>query len=176
MTKQQDNNQETAQTNDAIQIAQSLKLAILQIDTSMREAGNSVELLIESITSIASDLQRIQSQLEKTDSGATLQSECSLMDSHVQQSIIAFQFYDRLSQRFSHISQNLAEVISVISAPECEHPALWRNLQKRMRAVYSLEQEQTMYRALLDGLPAEDSDHNTGTMPQRAAASDTELF
>ena len=126
---------QASHAKDTRQLAQSLTLAVAQIDMSLEEAGNSVELLVESITSMAGHLRQMQVSLEHVDSSASVQAECTLAGEQVQQAIVAFQFYDRMSQRFSHIKENLAEILTVMSAPECEHSALWCNLQKRMRTV-----------------------------------------
>ena len=162
--------------NDAQETARLLKMAILQIDTSLKESDNSMEQLIESIAAIDHSVRRMQTHLENTQTDELLETECKLAATQIQQTIIAFQFYDLLSQRISHIRRNLDEIIAVISAQQDAHPALWRNLQQRMQAVYSPKQEQMMYKALLDSPFDENSDHSSETVSRKTVTGDIEIF
>lgn len=144
--------------DDARQVDRTLQLAILQIDMSLRESGRSVEDMIGAITSLSANIALIRRSLDCRGDNDTLHAACKNMEHDIRTSITAFQFYDRMSQRFTHIMENLREVCSVITAPDQDHAALWTRLQGRLREVYTLEQEQVMYRALLDGLPPDDTD------------------
>jgi len=101
--------------------------------------------------------------------------ECKQASTGMQQAITAFQFYDRLSQRFLHIQQNLRAVVEVMQAPDQQHPALWQDLHDKVRSLYSLKQEQSMYQALLRGLSAENVIKQPDATAQKSCG-DIELF
>ena len=166
----------TAPPDDAEQIIRALQLAIAQIDMSLRESGGSVEQVTGAITSLSSALHRIRSDLHKQMPGAASVTDCDEASEHIRQATMAFQFYDRMSQRLAHVMENLAEIATVVSAPDAEHARLWENLQRRMRQVYTLEQERAIQMALHDGLPIEEANRKADTGEVRAVTGDIELF
>ena len=175
MTTHDDSDTQNLCIDDAEQLDRALQLAILQIDMSLRESGQSVEAMNDAITSLAADLHRIRNLIDTASSKGKIQEICDQAEQHIHGSITAFQFYDRMSQRFTHIMENLREICSVIDTPIREHASQWKNLQERMRTVYSLEQEQIMYRALIDGIPFDDPDIPDSNS-SRQAAGEIELF
>lgn len=189
MAMQEDNNTQapvesgaTAHATDMRETARALELAMAQIEMSLRESGHAVETLIGAIIAMAGCIHRIEQQLNEShqnaDSAATRASmltECGLSKDSMQRAVSAFQFYDLLSQRFIHIRDNLSAVAEVMRAPDRQHPSMWRQLHEKMRSVYSLEQEQTMYQALLSGLSAEKVIREADTNKQ-SPSGDIELF
>jgi predicted phage tail protein len=152
----------TVHSTDMRETARALELAMAQIDMSLRDSDHAVEALIDSITAMAACVRRIEQRLDDScqhvDTAATRASvltECDQSKNSMQKAISAFQFYDLLSQRFMHIRDNLNAVAEVMRAPDRQHPSMWRQLNEKLQSVYSLEQEQTMYQALLSGLSAE---------------------
>jgi len=146
---------------DTQETVQSLELAIAQIGMSLQESEDSVGILISAITAMSHCVKNIEGEFtapDKPQSEITrpVHKECRKAETAMQQAITAFQFYDRLSQRFLHIQENLRAVANVIRAPGKQHHSLWQELHEKTGSLYSLEQEQRMYQALLDGLPAED--------------------
>lgn len=162
--------------DDNRQIERALQLAIVQIDMTLRESGQSVEQMIGAITSLSGVLHRIRSELHVHIPESASVSDCAEASEQIRQATMASQFYDRMSQRLSHVMENLAEIVNVVSAPDGEHAALWENLQKRMRQVYSLEQEQAIHTALQRGLPADKINSDKDAGRERATAGDIELF
>jgi len=172
----------TVHSRDMRETARALELAMAQIEMSLREADHAVETLIDAITAMAACAHSIDQQLDEanrhgdeTAMRTAIQTQCRLSNKSMQKAVSAFQFYDLLSQRFRHIHDNLSAVAEVMRAPDQQHASMWCQLQEKLRSVYSLEQEQTMYQALLSGLPA---DKITGeTAPNRPdSCGDIELF
>lgn len=171
-----------AHATDMRETAQALELAIAQIDMSLQESDQAIETMAGAITAMAGCVQRIEEKLTTAgNSTATstaedsIYKECTQAKDNMHQAVTAFQFYDRLVQRFLHIKQNLFAVVEVMQAPDQQHPALWRTLHDKVRSVYSLEQEQRMHQALLKGLSAE----NVIKQPEaiaRKTSGDIDLF
>jgi len=166
---------------DMRETAEALELAIAQIEMSLHESDPAIDELIAAITAMAGCVHRIEKKLDASSNSPgtretedTIYLECKQAKAGMQQAITAFQFYDRLSQRFVHIQQNLRAVAEVMRAPDQQHPALWQDLHDKVRSVYSLKQEQSMYQALLRGLSAE----NVIKQPDATEKScgDIELF
>jgi len=167
---------------DTQEITQSLELAIAQIDMALKEADTSVIELIGAMTSMTSQLNRIEAKTDKLRQfpeldGTILEIEknCKQAEFDMQQAVVAFQFYDRLSQRFLHVHENLAAVAEVIKAPDQQHAALWHNLHKKVRSVYSLEQEQRLYQNSLAGSSVGNTNKQANANMQ-STSDDIELF
>ncbi|MBT8127169.1 MAG: hypothetical protein HKP12_01710 [Gammaproteobacteria bacterium] len=163
---------------DMRELSSFLGLMIDQINLLLQESNGSVGDLIESITMMAASISKIEQQLpelnaatnnlrqyaadeEATDRADvlvvsdTIKTLCAQAETDMQKAVTAFQFYDRLSQRILHIQENLQAVSEVTRAQDKQHQALWQRLHDKMRSVYTLEQEQSLYYALLQRLSAE---------------------
>jgi len=159
---------------DARETARALKLAVAQISMSLKESSSSIESLIGSITGMAGCIRHIEQpgNVAATDT----KEQCTLAGEYMQQAVSAFQFYDRLTQRITHIKENLREIIKVVEAPGQQHASMWKSLQEKVLSVYSLEQEQRMYQALLHGISAENVITNSPEAAAQTKNNDIELF
>jgi hypothetical protein len=168
---------------DMRETAQTLELAIAQIGMSLHESDHAVETLIGAITTMSGCVRRIEEKLDAScDSpqSITLQGaiymECQHAKESMQQAVTAFRFYDLLSQRLLHIEENLKAVAGVMRAPDQQHSAMWQQLHDRLCSVYSLEQEQPMYQALLLGLSGENVIEPPYATTRKSCGDDIELF
>ena len=169
---------DSLRSNDSKEIVRALKLAIAQIELSIHDSDQAVLDLIGSIMSITGAVCQINTIVDEggilskdTQWPNNLKGKTAFIQNQIQQAVQAFQFYDRLSQRISHIEENLRAIADIMMKPDQQHPALWRDLEKKLSSIYSLEQEQTMYKALLHGISEaqvleqpllSDSDQKTG--------------
>src|SRR5487761_2157682 len=92
-----------------------MELAIGQIEAAMKDSNASVDVLTDSFTTMAGYLHMIISTLttlpEEGETGETKKTvleAANHVTGMVHNSIVAFQFYDKLSQRISHVSHSLA--------------------------------------------------------------------
>ena len=117
-----------------------MELAVGQIEGAMRDSDSSVEVLTDTFTImakhmgvIAEDASRLPEDGELGEIRRRMSGAASQVTGMVHQSIIAFQFYDRLVQRLSHVSHSLE----------------WLALQEKIRARYSMPEEVEMFEAVL---------------------------
>ena len=62
------------------------------------------------------------------------------------QAIIAFQFYDRLSQRLSHVCRSLDDLGGLVSDPaRLYNTSAWVGLQALIRSKYVTEEDRKMF-------------------------------
>lgn len=144
-----------------------LNLAIAQIDQSLNEGNSSVDTLASSFTALATNLNDIQSsisQIDVTDHPenekvkAIIQGSAMTATDKVQSAIIAFQFYDKLTQRLDHVSHSLASLTQLIADPASLYsPPQWQVLQKSIRSKYTMEEERHMFDKVLAGMPIEEA-------------------
>ncbi len=130
-----------------------LNLAMAQIEMAMKESGSSVEMLTSAFTGMSgSILSVLESARSLPDSPVrqAIEATSNQISARMQEAIIALQFYDRLSQRLSHVCRNLEELSVVVGDPaRLYNPAAWHALQQHIRAKYTMEDEKLMFDTLL---------------------------
>lgn len=131
-----------------------LALAIAQIDTSLQEGSQSIDKLTGSFTAMADNTQRLLKMA--TESGDSIPVEVGKiahdLQAEVQQAIIAFQFYDRLTQRLDHVGDSLEQMGHLIADPGQRYlPAPWSLLQSKIKSNYTMEAERIMFEHIMAG-------------------------
>lgn len=83
--------------------------------------------------------------------------KCQLLSDKVQNAIIAFQFYDRLSQKLTHVSQSLTWLGDLVSNQSwIYNPREWMSLQQDIRSHYTMQEERGMFDLILKGASVEE--------------------
>ncbi|QID19266.1 hypothetical protein G3580_17560 [Nitrogeniibacter mangrovi] len=142
-----------------------LELAAGQIEAAMRDGDNSVETLTDAFTSLAGYVRGMSSELEALpDEGeiarikGDLTAQTTQLSAMVQQSIIAFQFYDKLAQRLAHVCHSLSALSGlVVDQSRLYNPFEWVALQEKIRARYSTREEAEMFEAVMNGMPVKEA-------------------
>ena len=68
--------------------------------------------------------------------------------------MIAFQFYDKLVQRLSHVVNGLGDICGIVSDQrKLYNPAEWAALQDRIRARFSTVEERALFESVMSGTP-----------------------
>lgn len=140
-----------------------LNLAVAQIDQSMNEGNSSVTTLSRSFTALATNLGDIKTSIEQLDDAdekelkeklkLIIQGSATTALDKVQTSIIAFQFYDKLSQRLDHVSDSLSALTKLIADPNSLYsPPKWQDLQQSIRSKYTMEEERRMFDNVIAGM------------------------
>lgn len=131
-----------------------LALAVAQIDTSMKEGNDSVDTLTHSFTSIASKSRLLLDHFAKVDPNAPqeIKNAAEIIHAEVGKAVVAFQFYDRLSQRMEHVGESLEKMGHLISDPKGRYiEKEWVQLQSEIKANYTMEAERIMFEHILAG-------------------------
>jgi hypothetical protein len=141
-----------------------LNLAVAQIALSMREGDESVNTLADSFTSMAEGVRSIEASLANLPEAigghidSMVEERCAELKHKIHAAIVAFQFYDRLTQQLTHASQSLGALGELVCDPSrIYHPAEWHALQKNIRACYTMEEERRMFDALMHGATVEEA-------------------
>jgi hypothetical protein len=137
-----------------------LALTVAQIETSMKEGDQSVNQLTESFTDLASHSQEIIAEAQRLDINIPHEADIRKnmlhaaegLNGKIQQAIIAFQFYDRLSQRLDHASHSLEKIGHLIAdSGERYQESAWRNAQEEIKSSYTMESERIMFEHIMRG-------------------------
>lgn len=162
-----------------------LHLSVAQIEMAMRDGDESVNTLSNSFTSMAGSVEVIaQAAQELPEAAANLRggilTHCAKVSAQMHATIIAFQFYDMLSQRLSHVSHSLEAMAELLDDGQRLHsPFEWQALQQKIRSRYSMRIEQEMFDALLKGASIPEAlalVARSQAEEERGADDDIELF
>ena len=130
-----------------------LNLAVAQIEMALKESSGSVDVLTNSFTDMYGNLMAlVQAAHTLPDSPVKLAIEesGSAVSGQMQHVIVAFQFYDRLSQRLSHVCRSLDDLNGIVNDPvRLYNPFAWHALQQKIRSKYTMEDEKLMFDTLL---------------------------
>jgi len=140
-----------------------LELAAGQIEHAMKDSNASVDVLTNSFTSIAGYVQSMSEALVSLpDDGAAGEKKSEVLSmaenvtGMVQQSIIAFQFYDKLTQRLTHVCQSLAALSGLVAdRPRLYKPDEWVGLQEKIRCKYTTPEEHALFESVMEGVPVQ---------------------
>lgn len=159
-----------------------LNLATAQLEMAMRDSGGSVEALTNAFTGMyGSMMGLVEAAQSLPDSPVKRSIQESGIDvsGQMQQAIIAFQFYDRLSQRLTHVSHSLANLTDIVRDPgQLYNPGAWYGLQQKIRSKYTMEDEKLMFDTVVATGDVDLALEQYVTRKQEAAggSDDIELF
>lgn len=141
-----------------------LTLAVSQVECTMTDGEKSVTELTQSFTYIANQLQELLEQRNsKKDDSANSDLEkfrTSTEEIHrqIMSAIVAFQFYDRLSQRLDHVKRDLSWLSRLVSDPtQLYNPSAWSKLQEDIMSNYTMEEERIMFQHIMKGASVEEA-------------------
>ncbi len=141
-----------------------LSLSVAQIEMAMNQSDDSIGALTTSFTTMVEQTQKISAAAEKIsiegneEPVGEIQSQCAELANSVNHSIVAFQFYDKLTQRLDHVNHSLNALAELVSDhSRLFNPSEWIGLQSSIRGRYSMVEEQAMFDALLSGASVEEA-------------------
>lgn len=136
-----------------------LCLAMAQIETTLNDSSRSVGELTETFAGMAQDAQTVSQLCAELDSATKWESRrnelaqtAQRISQQMYRSIVAFQFYDRLSQKLGHVNESLTHLGELISdARRLYNPDEWRRIQDEIRSHYTMECERLMFDLIMKG-------------------------
>jgi len=138
-----------------------LDLAVAQISRAMNAGDDSINTLTNSFTSMTGTIDTIAAAGEQLPDGDLKESilrNCESALNQTQSAIIAFQFYDMLSQRLDHVGISLSSLGELVGDPtRLFNPMEWRTLQEKIRIKYPNEEDKQMFDAILAGASIEEA-------------------
>lgn len=135
-----------------------LALAVAQVESSMTDGEQSVSTLTASFTKMAEYVKKIRDVSQKITPDKlekykkVIATTAEDLEENVESAVIAFQFYDRISQRLDHVCNSLDRLGGIISTPEnLYNPEKWKQLQDSIKSSYTMEAERIMFEYILRG-------------------------
>lgn len=162
--------------------AKLLGLSVTQIHTSLTDGENSIGTLTDSFQKLADFCTTVRSLSDENSaehrSKEEIEQLANNMSLTIDNAIVAFQFYDRLSQRMEHVSGSLERLSELIKDENnLNDQAGWKKLREQIKKTYSLDAEHIMYNAIMAGATtAEALTMYKKVVHEADASDDIELF
>ncbi len=131
-----------------------LALGVAQLHAALRDGDDAVQQLSGSFTEMIEAADAIQKAAEALPEDSPIRLNDRAILDQVQKMVVAFQFYDRLSQRVEHVARSLEGLAELTATAEREkEPSAWAELHERIYALYSTSEERELFEALSAGAP-----------------------
>ena len=135
--------------------AKLLALNVAQIHSGLHEGDSSIEQLGDSFQNLAKFCMHVQNS-ENSDEAT--KSYAKEVLAQVDNAIVSFQFYDRLTQRLAHVQDNLSLLSELLSDENrIDDSDDWRLLRDKIKASYTIETELEMHNAIMNGSSIDDA-------------------
>jgi hypothetical protein len=136
-----------------------LALGVAQIEMTMRDSHGSVEVLSNSFTSMMGQVKMIEKiaaglpdTADTADAKTAMIGSCETVGEMMRAAIMAFQFYDKLTQRLSHVNSSLGSLADLIAdSRRLYNPYEWTAVQEKIKSRYTMEEERLMFDAVMQG-------------------------
>jgi hypothetical protein len=168
------------------QIAHMLDLCEAQIEAALSESDVAVDALIKSFTGlaeIASSIRTLGANLPAELQGAAtagIDEKVSAISQQMASAVVAFQFYDKLTQRLGHVRYSLSTLaMFVCDRSQTGERDQWRKLFTALRRLYRTEEERQIFQLMVEGATAEEARsqaQQTTQSMRRSGTGDVELF
>ena len=131
----------------------TLRLFAAQLDATLRDVEGPVGDLSEAFVKLTLRVAELGQGPEGA--GGELPRQVQSIGELVQQCIVALQFPDRMNQRIRHVETGLAQLAALLSDPGTRNEeSAWGELDRAVRANYSMAEEHELADRLLSELPA----------------------
>lgn len=161
-----------------------LFLTVAQIEIAMRESDDSIDHLSNAFTTMVGYEQAISSTAEKLidhqhnpELVDNIKHNSAQIGSVMREAIIAFQFYDKLAQRLTHVSSSLEGLSELVSDQgRIYNPEEWKKLQANIREKYSMREEREMFDSVMKGDDVREAIRRYNEMHKDDLIEDVEFF
>lgn len=167
------------------QIAHMLELCEAQMESALAESDQAVEVLVKAFTGLAMatrSLKDVAHDLppewrEKIEQ--RIQERVGSLQEEMSSAVIAFQFYDKLTQRLGHVRYSLTSLaMFVCNRAQTSEREQWQKLFATLRRLYRTQEEREIFQLMVQGVSAEEAraqaeEHNPRTVEE---SGDIELF
>lgn len=173
----------TSRDNESISLHSSeaaliLTLTMARIEHALGEGSLSIDNLTQNFSHLVSKIQSIEtsaSTISEQDAQQTITHDCQSANAIIADIIVAFQFFDRMNQRLTHVVNGLQEFSNLVTDQEQQtKTAAWQALLSRLQAVHTLDSDKGFGDAIVAGKRVDEAMQDLSQQPK--AGDDIEFF
>jgi hypothetical protein len=165
-----------------MQMANMLGLCEAQMESALQESDKAVDALIKAFTCLVEATRSVSTLTEslpqeiKATLASGIDDQVAAISKQMGAAVMAFQFYDKLTQRLGHVRYSLSTLaLFVCDRTQSTQPDQWKRLLNTLRRLYRTEEERQIFQMIMDGI-ANDSSAVALPVPEETAAGEVELF
>jgi hypothetical protein len=166
-----------------LQMANMLGLCEAQMQSALHDSDQAVDALIQAFTCLVDTARTVNAMTEqlppeiKATIGSGLSEQVETISKQMASAVIAFQFYDKLTQRLGHVRYSLSTLaLFVCDRSQSASPDQWRRLLNALRRLYRTEEERQIFQTIMDGIASEETPFDPNASSQNAKVGEIELF
>jgi hypothetical protein len=153
------------------QISRMLELCEAQMESALSESDVAVDELIKSFKGLIDAGQKLGSL---GDDSSDLARQLDALRKQTAAAVVAFQFYDKLTQRLGHVRYSLSALAMFVCDSSKSHERdQWRRLFSTLRRLYRTEEERQLFKLMVDGASAEEAREHIQQSTQTLRAAPT---
>ncbi|HEY8539195.1 MAG TPA: hypothetical protein VIL28_10035, partial [Steroidobacteraceae bacterium] len=140
-----------------LQLANLLGLCEAQMESALQESDRAVDTLIKAfggLVEVTRSLSTMAANLPpevKAGIAQDLDRQLATMSQQMGTAVMAFQFYDKLTQRLGHVRYSLSTLaLFACDRTQMNQPEQWTRLLNTMRRLYRTEEERQVFSAIMD--------------------------
>lgn len=146
----------TPQWTPQQQTARMLALCEAQMEAATQDSDAAVETLAQAFTDVVGEARKLQLLTEQfafsggdPASMREVQERCAGLSKQAAAAIVAFQFYDKLTQRLGHVRYSLSTLaLFLCDPPNSQRPEHWDKLLSTLGRLYRTAEERAVFDAL----------------------------
>lgn len=167
------------------QTARMLALCEAQLEAATQDSDSAVDSLAKAFTELVTTVRTLSTwsqEASATDEGVApklseVQERCTALSSQIATAIMAFQFYDKLSQRLGHVRYSLSTLaLFICDPPNSQKPEHWEKLLGTLGRLYRTAEERAIFDALAGSLSLTAAESQRNLAAVENSAGSVELF
>jgi len=166
-----------------LQMANMLGLCEAQMESALQESDRAVDALVQAFTCLVDTTRSVnaltdQLPVEFRETVAVgLNQQVEAISKQMASAVVAFQFYDKLTQRLGHVRYSLSTLaLFVCDRSQAASPDQWRRLMNTLRRLYRTEEEREIFQAMMDGISSEQELGGATSTHKAVKPGEIELF
>ena len=140
------------------QLALMLGLCEAQMDSALLESDQSVDALVSAFTTLMDSARAVGTLTNnlppevKAQIDPAIHEQIALFSNQMAAAVVAFQFYDKLSQRLGHVRYSLSTLAQfACSRSQMQQPEQWTRLHSTLRRLYRTQEEREVFQMVMEG-------------------------
>lgn len=166
-----------------LQMANMLGLCEAQMESALQESDKAVDALIQAFTCLVDTTRSVNALTEslppeiKETVAIGLNQQVEAITKQMAGAVVAFQFYDKLTQRLGHVRYSLSTLaLFVCDRSQAASPDQWRRLLNTLRRLYRTEEEREIFQSIMDGIASEQASATGNNAANAPKTGEVELF
>jgi hypothetical protein len=166
------------------QTARMLALCEAQMEAATHDSDAAVDTLVAAFTELMSAVRDLgsMSKVNTTDDMQSralddINSRCANLSSQVAAAVMAFQFYDKLSQRLGHVRYSLSTMaLFICDRSNSQRPEHWEKLLSTLGRLYRTAEERAIFDSIAGSLSLRVDSGEEPLSKEMSDAGSIELF